>query len=93
VSDRPELDGVFAPEVVAAIERLVDERVAAALAGAARPASSSPRWLTVAAAAERLGCSPDAVRMRVRRGRLEARRQGRRVYVSAASVDRLGEAS
>jgi excisionase family DNA binding protein len=45
------------------------------------------RWLTLAEAAERLGCSPDAVRMRVRRGRLEHRYQGRRVYVSADSVD------
>jgi excisionase family DNA binding protein len=47
------------------------------------------RWLTLAEAAERLGCSRDAVRMRVRRGRLEHRYQGRRLYVSAESVDRL----
>ena len=47
------------------------------------------RWLTLAQAADRLGCSPDAVRMRVKRGRLDHRRQGRRLYVSAASVDEL----
>jgi excisionase family DNA binding protein len=47
------------------------------------------RWLTLAEAAERLGCSPDAVRMRARRGRLEHRYQGRRLYVSADAVDRL----
>jgi excisionase family DNA binding protein len=47
------------------------------------------RWLTLAEAAERLGCSPDAVRMRARRGRLEHRYQGRRMYVSADAVDRL----
>jgi excisionase family DNA binding protein len=47
-------------------------------------------WLTFREAGERLGCSPDAVRMRVRRGRLHAEHQGRRVYVSAESVDRLG---
>jgi excisionase family DNA binding protein len=47
------------------------------------------RWLTLAEAAERLGCTPDAVRMRARRGRLEYRYQGRRLYVSADSVDRL----
>jgi excisionase family DNA binding protein len=46
-------------------------------------------WLTLAEAAERLGCSPDAVRMRARRGRLEHRYQGRRLYVSADAVDRL----
>jgi excisionase family DNA binding protein len=55
-----------------------------------RAVQKGVRWLTLAQAAERLGCSPDAVRMRVRRGRLEHRRQGRRLYVSAASVDELG---
>lgn len=52
-------------------------------------AADGPRWLTLAQAAERLGCSADAVRMRVKRGRLEHRKQGRRLYVSAASVDEL----
>jgi excisionase family DNA binding protein len=47
------------------------------------------RWLTLEQAAARLGCSRDAVRMRVRRGRLEHRYQGRRLYVSADAVDRL----
>lgn len=46
-------------------------------------------WLTLPQAGERLGCSPDAVRMRVKRGRLEYKRQGRRLYVSRASVDAL----
>jgi excisionase family DNA binding protein len=47
------------------------------------------RWLTLAEAAARLGVSSDAVRMRVRRGRLEFQKQGRRLYVSAESVDRI----
>jgi excisionase family DNA binding protein len=46
-------------------------------------------WLTLDEAAEQLGVSADAVRMRVKRGRLQSRRQGRRLYVSAASVERL----
>lgn len=50
-------------------------------------------WLTLKEAAERLGCTPDAVRMRVNRGRLDHRRQGRRLYVSAVSVERLGRAA
>jgi excisionase family DNA binding protein len=50
-------------------------------------------WLTLHEAAEQLGCTPDAVRMRIKRGRLEHRRHGRRIYVSAASVDRLGQAA
>ncbi len=57
--------------------------VATSTEGTPRP------WLTVAEAAERLGCSADAIRMRCSRGRLEHRRQGRRLYVSADSVDRL----
>jgi excisionase family DNA binding protein len=51
--------------------------------------SERKSWLTLAEAAELLGCSPDAVRMRARRGRLEHRYQGRRLYVSAEAVDRL----
>ena len=47
------------------------------------------KWLTLSEAAQRLGCTPDAVRMRIRRGRLDHRRQGRRLYVSASSVERL----
>lgn len=50
-------------------------------------------WLTLREAAELLGCSPDAVRMRAARGRLHTRRQGRRVYVSAASVRQLDGAA
>jgi excisionase family DNA binding protein len=46
-------------------------------------------WLTLAEAAERLGCSKDAVRMRARRGRLEHRYHGRRLYISARAIDRL----
>jgi excisionase family DNA binding protein len=87
---RTRLEAVLAPEVVAALESLVVETVRAELAE--RTVSDGGRkWLTLAEAGEQLGCSPDAVRMRVKRGRLEARRQGSRVYVSAASVDTLGQ--
>jgi len=88
VTGRDRLEAVFAPELLAALEQIVDERVAAALAETA-PAGDGPRWLTLEQAAERLACSPDAVRMRAKRGRLESRRHGRRVYVSRASVDGL----
>jgi excisionase family DNA binding protein len=88
VTARERLLRSLAPELVEAVEQLVAERVAEALAEA-RPADDGARWLTLEQAAARLGCSPDAVRMRANRGRLESRRQGRRLYVSAASVDRL----
>jgi excisionase family DNA binding protein len=83
-----ELDALLGPELVAAIEQLVDERVARAVAELRVPPPPSP-WLTVAQAADLLGCSEDAVRMRIKRGRLTACRQGRRVYVSRRSVVEL----
>jgi excisionase family DNA binding protein len=83
-----DLAAIFGPELVEALEQLVDRRVAAALAALPTPDAAAP-WLTLEQAAERLGCSTDAVRMRVKRGRLEPRRQGRRLYVSRESVDGL----
>jgi excisionase family DNA binding protein len=71
-------------------EALVQARVQQALA---QHETRDRVWLTLKEAAERLGCSPDAVRMRVNRGRLDHRRQGRRLYVSAVSVERLGRAA
>jgi excisionase family DNA binding protein len=87
MSPQDRLAAFLAPDLVDALEELVAERVAAELA--ARPDSSAPGWLTLEQAAERLGCSRDAVRMRAGRGRLEIRRHGRRVYVSARSVAEL----
>lgn len=85
---RARLELLLSPAIVDAIEALVEERVRTELAS--RDARTANRtWLTLEEAGEQLGCSPDAVRMRVRRGRLDSRRQGRRVYVSAASVERL----
>ena len=88
---RERLGLILSPELLAALEELVDERVGEAVS-AISGGSDVPRWLTLNQAAERLSCSPDAVRMRAKRGRLESRHQGRRVYVSAASVDQIGRA-
>jgi excisionase family DNA binding protein len=72
------------------LHALVEARVEQALA---QHEKRERVWLTLKEAAERLGCSPDAVRMRVKRGRLDHRRQGRRLYVSALSIERLGRAA
>jgi excisionase family DNA binding protein len=72
------------------LQALVEARVEQALA---QHEKRERVWLTLKEAAERLGCSPDAVRMRVNRGRLDHRHQGRRLYVSAVSVERLGRAA
>ena len=88
-SPRERLAAVLAAEVIDALDDLVAERVAAELAGLDAGRDSGPRWLTLEQAAERLGITPAAARMRASRGRLQTRRHGRRVYVSAASVDEL----
>jgi excisionase family DNA binding protein len=84
------LDRELARALVAALRaELRDELRGLLVDTTAQPTPASRKWLTVAEAAERLACTPDAVRMRCSRGRLEHRRQGRRLYVSAESVDRL----
>lgn len=71
-------------------EALVQARVEQTLA---ERESQGRAWLTLTEAAELLSCTPDAVRMRINRGRLEHRRHGRRLYVSAASIEQLGRAA
>jgi hypothetical protein len=83
------LGALVGPNLAGAILDALREELAAELADR-RANGSEARWLTLEQAGARLGCSPDAVRMRVKRGRLETRRHGRRVYVAAASVDDLG---
>ena len=85
---RDRLAVALAPEVIEAIEGFVAERVEAVLSS--RPDPSARQWLTLDQAGELLGCSRDAVRMRARRGRLQTRRHGRCLYVSASSVAELG---
>ena len=65
------------------IDARVDERIAAVL-----QQQRQREWVTLAEAAKALDLSPAATRMRVKRGRLEGRTDGRRVYVKAASVRR-----
>lgn len=86
------LDRELARALVAALRddaELRDELRGLLVDATAERTPAGPKWLTVAQAAERLACTSDAVRMRCSRGRLEHRRQGRRLYVSAESVDRL----
>jgi hypothetical protein len=89
MTPRDRLSAVLAPDLLDALEELVAERVAAELARLDAHRDDL-RWLTLGQAAERLGCSAEAVRMRASRGRLETRRHGRRLYVSASSVAEPG---
>lgn len=92
-SARERLEMLLSPACVDAIEQLVEERVREELEARERQRLADRTWLTLDEAGELLGCSRDAIRMRVNRGRLESKTQGRRVYVSAASVERLGHAA
>jgi excisionase family DNA binding protein len=80
---RDRLRLAFSASVVEALEELVEMIIGEHT----DPLGHRPEWVTMAEAARRLECSVDAVRMRVKRGRLRARRQGRRVYVSTQDVD------
>jgi hypothetical protein len=87
---RAVLERLLAPELLVALEQHVALLLEEALTGqATRTEFTGKRWLTSAEAGELLSCSPDAVRMRCRRGRLEHRYMGRRLYVSAESVANL----
>jgi excisionase family DNA binding protein len=83
LSAHERLGRIVGPDTLELLAVFVTEQIEEVLRRPERP------WLTLDEAAERLGCSRDAVRMRVKRGRLEARHQGRRVYISADSVERL----
>lgn len=55
------------------------------------PATSSPDWITLAAAADRLSVSIKTVRRMVSRGDLPAKRIGSRlIRVPAAALDAVG---
>lgn len=76
------LQHLFAPEVVAAIEQLVDRRVERKLAELGRD-----DWLPVADAARLLGCSQAALRERIRRGAVPCSRMSRRLYVKRSDIN------
>jgi excisionase family DNA binding protein len=80
-----DLGSFFAPDVLVAFERMVDERVSARLDMVT--VDDRPVWLTLKEAAARLGCSEDAARMRANRGRLVSKHIGRNLYISRESVD------
>jgi excisionase family DNA binding protein len=82
-----DLATMLGPDLVAAIEDLVDERVAQALA----ERQTAKRWLSVPEAGDYLGCSPKAVYARIDRGRIPesaVRRMGRTVTIDRLALDR-----
>lgn len=85
VSARLRLEQTFAPEVLTALDEHIRDLAGECLEE--RTLRDTERdWYSLAEAAQLLGCSYDALRMRARRGRLDVRRQGRTVLVSGQSL-------
>ena len=83
---RDKLTLLFSPAVVGIIEEFARDIAREELDSHA--GQGGPIWLSVEEAARLEGCSADAIRMRVRRGRYgEPRRVGRRLMVRASSVN------
>ena len=86
-----DLRTMFGPELVAALEQLVDERVQAALADNGGTASSP--WLTVSEAAEYLRTSERTVQRLVKRGRIRTSAVGRRRLLHRDDLDAYMQAT
>jgi hypothetical protein len=88
---RATLERLLAPEVMGALDTYVRD-IATELVQQLRDeidyAGGKP-WLTPVEAGRLLDCTPHAIRMRCKRGRLEHRYQGRRLYVSARAIQEL----
>jgi excisionase family DNA binding protein len=81
-----DLRTLFAPDVVEAIENLVDERVDAALAEHGNGARSSP-WLTIPESAEYLRTSERTIHRLVRKERIRSITIGRRRLLHRDDLD------
>lgn len=84
-----DLDRYLGPEVVAAIEALVADRIAEALADLT--AGTAPDWLTITEAAEYVRVSERTIERRISEGRLDSTEIGRRRLIRRADLDAIGE--
>jgi hypothetical protein len=81
------IEHAFAPMQAAHIVELLDRIDELRVRLEAIESGSDRDWLTLVEAAEREGCSYDAMRMRVERGRYERKNVGARIMVAARSLD------
>jgi hypothetical protein len=92
VSERPGLlDLVLAPEVLAGLKELMRE-VAAEAVRDELARQGERRWILVTEAAKpHYDCTPHALRQRIKRGTVEGRWRGGRLYVRAEPTERGGQ--
>ena len=89
-----DLRATFSPELVEALERLVDERVQAAVAELhPNGAGSSSPWLSLSEAAEYLRTSERTVQRLVKRSRIRTSTIGRRRLFHRDDLDALARAT
>ncbi len=84
MSEPLDLRAAFSPHLIDALEQLVDERVAAALA---EKGDDSQTWLSVAEAAEYLRVSQRLVHKLIKEKRLRATYLGRRCLLDRHDLD------
>ncbi len=82
-----ELRAAFSPAIVEAFERLIDERVQAALVEYAE--NATPPYLTMKQAASYLQVSQKLLHRQIAAGHLPATRLGRRVLLRRGDLDAL----
>ena len=80
------VDVVRAARHASAINALTSGRVPLAEQAIAPETTAEPRWVTTREAAEALGITCRAVRRRITRGRLPARRQGRDYLIDSLDL-------
>jgi excisionase family DNA binding protein len=80
------LAAVLVPDILDALEKLVDERVEARLADLDAEATGAP-WLSIREAAERAGVSERSLERAIASGRLRSSTVGRRRLVHRDDLD------
>ena len=80
------LVAALSPELRAALEERIRE-IAVDVVRDEIARQSHQRWVPLAEAAKRYGCTPAALRMRIKRGSVESRRQGRLLFVRVDDLD------
>ena len=88
MTGRERLLAALSPDIVAALEELVDERVRERLEGQSKILDSSP-WLSIDEAADYLGVSPRTLERRIASGRIRSSEIGRRRLLNRDDLDAL----
>lgn len=93
MSGRDRLLAALSPDLVAAIEEIVDERIRERLDGIADANGPASPWLSLEEAARYLRVSPRTLERRIARGRVRSTCIGRRRLLRRDDLDELAEAA